>query len=72
MIDVPALTPDTSPLPELMVATPVVPLFHVPPNGVSLSDVVSPAQTDKFPSIADGIAFTVKIALTAQPTVPIV
>jgi len=69
---VPALTPDTSPLPDTTVATPVVPLVHVPPKGVSLSDVVSPTQADNTPEIAPGKLFTVKIADVAQPNVPTV
>ena len=47
----PAPTPVTTPE-ELIVATPVVILLHVPPGVASLSGVVRPLQTDNVPVIA--------------------
>ena len=66
MVDVPPATPVTTPVPTPMVATPVVPLFHVPPPAASASVVVLPWHTLSVPVIAD-IGFTVTIALVVQP-----
>ncbi len=57
--DVPAATPDTTPLPEPTVDTDVVPLLHVPPAVALLSVVVSPAQTLFVPDMEAGKGLTV-------------
>jgi hypothetical protein len=59
IIDVPEATPVTIPVDEPTVATPVVPLVHVPPEGVELSVVVSVAHTEAVPVILVGTGFTV-------------
>lgn len=53
MVDVPALTPVTTPLVPI-VATDDVLLAHVPPAVASLSPVVSPAQTVVVPDTEAG------------------
>jgi hypothetical protein len=64
---VPALTPDTTPVDDPTVATPVLPLTHVPPAGEELSVVVEPVQTEAAPVIAAGCVFTVTVAVEKQP-----
>ena len=49
-----------------MVATEVLPLFHVPPVTVLLRLVVKPWHTTGTPSIADGAGFTVTTVDMAQ------
>jgi hypothetical protein len=56
---VPALTPVTTPVDEPTVATPVLPLVQVPPDGDELSVVVDPVQTEAVPEIAPGAVATV-------------
>ena len=67
IFELPAETPDTVPVPEPMVATPVVALVHVPPVGVELNVVVLPAQTDAVPVIVVGRALTGTLAVALQP-----
>ena len=64
---VPAATPETTPVDEPTVATPVAELAHVPPAGVLDSVVVAPTQTDAVPAIAEGSALTVTEAEVRQP-----
>jgi hypothetical protein len=64
---VPALTPLTTPVEEPTVATPVLPLVHVPPAGEELSVVEEPVQTEAVPVIAAGWVFTVTVAVEKQP-----
>ena len=59
MVDVPDDTPVTIPVEAPTVATPVLPLVHVPPLVPSLSVVVKPAQTIAVPVMDDGNAYTV-------------
>jgi hypothetical protein len=59
MIAVPAITPDTMPEPEPIVATEVLLLLHMPP-GVALDNVtVLPIQVTVGPVIGDGNGLTV-------------
>jgi hypothetical protein len=63
---VPADTPVTTPVPETIVATPVLLLAQVPPPA-SLNAVVNPAQTVGVPDIADGSGLTVLTAVAMHP-----
>ena len=63
---VPGETPVTIP-PASMLATAILPLAHVPLPEASLSDVVSPMQTDVVPTITDGNELTVITVLVMQP-----
>ena len=49
-----------------MVATLVVPLTHVPPEGELPKVIEEPTQTAVEPEIAAGEAFTVKVEVTKQ------
>jgi hypothetical protein len=60
---VPPVRAETKPVVEPIVATPGVPLVHVPPVEASLSVVLPPAQTTKPPVIAAGNALTVICAV---------
>jgi hypothetical protein len=70
IIDVPFVTPVTTPAP-LIVATVVVPLLHDDVPLVLASEVVEPTQVTGVPVIADGTAFTVYTPVLTQP-VPVV
>lgn len=61
MVAVPAVTPVTIPVPEPAVATPVLPLVHVPPAVVPISVVDEPAHMLIVPVIGPGTALTVSI-----------
>jgi hypothetical protein len=63
IVDVPGVTPDTTP-PVPMVATAVVLLLHVPPKVMSDKEVVVPAQSIATPDIAPGNGFTVNVSMT--------
>ena len=68
--DVPpaGLTPVTTPVPDIIVATPVLPLTHVPVPEGSLSAKTPPGQIPEVPpDIADGSGLTVTVAETEQP-----
>jgi hypothetical protein len=68
IIVVPEVIPDTTPLPEPMVATEVLLLLQVPPDTLLLSVLVVPVHTVVVPVIGDAV-FTVmpaKVALTPQ------
>ena len=52
----PAATPVTTPVEELIVAAEVFPLTHVPPVTASASVVVAPGEVASVPVIAAGVA----------------
>ena len=60
------MIPDTTPEPELMVATDGVALVHVPPLTASDKETVPPKATEVLPVIAEttGAAFIVSTADT--------
>jgi len=60
IVDVPALTPDTTPEADT-VATPNALLLHTPPPEVSPSGVVAPAQTVSVPVIGAGGVYAVTV-----------
>ena len=60
-------TPVTTPVLLTTVATPVLPLDHVPPVVPSVKVIVEPAQNAVEVEIAAGVAFTVTIAVVVQP-----
>lgn len=64
---VPAAMPDTRPLVDTTVATPVAPLVQVPPGVASDSGVVELTHTLSVPLIATGEVFTVTTRVTLQP-----
>lgn len=68
MVRVPAVTPVTTPVAEVTVATEVLLLDHVP---VPVSDnaVLSPVQTTVEPEMAEGSGFTVIPWVMKQPPV---
>ena len=71
----PALTPVTTPVDGLTVATPVALLLQVPPLVVLANVVVAAVQTVVVPVIDAGVAgvvFTVTLVVTnALPQVPV-
>ena len=70
MVDVPADTPVITPVKELAVAIPVLPLAHVPPPA-SLKAVDKPAQTAAIPVIDEGNGLTVTFKVAMQPVVSV-
>jgi len=64
-VDVPAVTPVTTPVVEPTVAFPLL-LVQVPPDGVQFSEVVELAQTVKVPVIVPGLVETVTVILFVQ------
>jgi len=67
MTDVPGLMPVTTPVDEPTAATAMVPLLHVPPDGLQASAVVPPTQTVNVPVIGPGDATTTMVMETEQP-----
>ena len=67
MVVDPALAPEATPVPEVIVATEELLLLHVPLPVISLSVVVDPGQTLVFPVIAAGSGFTVNVLVTSDP-----
>lgn len=67
MFAVPAATPVTIPV-DPTVATNELLLLHAPPVVVSVSVVLSPAQTLAVPPMAAGKLFTVTTVVVAQPS----
>ncbi len=63
MLAVPAVIPDTTPVPAPTVATAVLLLLHAPPVLVVLSVVVCPTQALVLPVMAAGSGFTVATAV---------
>jgi len=66
IVEVPAATPVTTPVPETTVATDDVLLVQAPPPA-SLSADVAPMQADNVPVIADGNGLTVTGAVIKHP-----
>jgi hypothetical protein len=67
MVAVPEATPPTIPVPDPTVATDVLLLIQVPPDETSLNDIFDPTHTAVGPVMADGIGFTVTMAVVLQP-----
>jgi hypothetical protein len=63
-VEIPVMVPDAEPA---VVATPVLLLVHVPPNGDELSDVVCEPQNVVVPVIADGCGLTINGTDVIQP-----
>jgi hypothetical protein len=67
MIAVPADIPVRIPVPESIVATPVLALLHVPPPAASLREIPEPGHTDvapvMVPELGRGKIVTVRNAL---------
>lgn len=61
--DVPAVTPVMIPLADPTVATDVAADVQVPPVTVFVNVVDDPVQTVNVPPIADGVWFTVNVAV---------
>jgi hypothetical protein len=66
-MDVPEVTPVTSPVPEFTVATAVLLLLHVPPDVACDKVDDEPIQVFVVPVIADGAPLTVATAVTLHP-----
>jgi len=64
---VPEDTPVTTPVLLTTVATPVLPLDHVPPVVPSVSVIEEPAQNAVDVEIATGVVLTVTIVVVVQP-----
>ena len=68
MMLVPGVVPPvTMPDPRPTVAVAVVPLSHVPPEGVPVSVVVAPSHTASGPEIATGSGLTDTIIVRTHP-----
>lgn len=67
MVAVPAVTPVTMPVVELMVAIIGLLLLHIPPPVVVVSVVVCVWHTADAPVIVPGPLFTVIIFVAVQP-----
>jgi hypothetical protein len=63
ILEVPAATPYTVPLPEATVATAVLELLHEPPAVPSVNETVEPAHIDELPLMAVGDGITVSVAV---------
>jgi len=59
--------PVTTPVDEPIVATPVLALLHVPPEGEELNVELLPAHTVKAPVIAEGRLATVTDVTLRHP-----
>lgn len=70
IVEVPAATPETSPVPEPTVATVEVLVVQEPPPA-SLSAVVLDGQTVSVPVIPDGKALTVTTAVAEHPVLSV-
>jgi hypothetical protein len=66
MVDVPALTPVTSPVVALM-ATVAAERDHVPPDGVAESVIDDVPQSRPGPVMVPGVALTVIVLVAEQP-----
>ena len=66
MIEVPAATPDTTPVPAPTVATAVFELDHAPPNGLLEIIIDWPSHTADGPEIGSGGTATVTTAVVKQ------
>jgi hypothetical protein len=66
MTEVPAVTPLTTP-PDVIVATAVLLLLHVPPLVVLLNTVVDAWHTESSPVIPAGAGLTITVVIVWQP-----
>jgi len=64
---VPEEAPVTTPVLLTTVATPVLPLDHVPPVVPSVNVIVEPAQNEVDVEIAAGVVLTVTIPVALHP-----
>ena len=69
-MDVPALAPVTMPEEEPIVATPVLPLSHEPPDVASVSVADEPTHVLALPPMEGGAEVIVTIALPDKAVVP--
>ena len=67
MTAAPAETPETTPVPVVIDAIFVFPVFHVPPADKSLKPVVALTQTVVMPAIAEGKGLTVTAFAAMHP-----
>ena len=67
MVAVPTETPDTIPVDEPTLAMVLSLLVHIPPEVALFSVVEEPIHTIDEPVMAVGTAFTVTVAIAAQP-----
>jgi hypothetical protein len=65
--EVPDEMPDTRPVAELMVATPVDTELHIPPVVAELRSAVLPTHIESGPVIAPGVVPTVSTVVVRQP-----
>lgn len=68
---VPAATPVTTPVEMPTVATPVLPLVHMPPPVVLVSVVAPPTQARAVPLIEAGLPLIVAIVVARQPVLSV-
>ena len=66
-MDVPDITPVTTPVPLTTVATVVMPLDQVPPVVPSVNVIVVPEQNGEEAGITTGSAFTVTTVVVKHP-----
>lgn len=66
MSEVPTATPVSTPVEEIIVATDVLPLIHVPPAVASLSVMAEPMHTPGPPVMAAGSGLTVTAVVMIQ------
>jgi hypothetical protein len=71
MAALPADTPVTIPVPEPIVAMPVLPLVQVPPAEISLNVIVAPPRHTPVPPLMAAIGPTVTTSIEGHPDVPI-
>ena len=67
MVAVPPDNPCATPVEELIVATPVALLLHVPPDTPSLNVIGVPVQNEDVPDIDPGALSTVIVVPTGVP-----
>jgi hypothetical protein len=72
MMEVPDAAPVTIPDEDPIVATPVLPLVHVPPKDASYKFVVAPTHTVGTPVMMAGASFTVIVINDEQPVMLLV
>lgn len=63
----PALTPVSTPVAAVIVATDPLELIQVPPVAVFVNVVVAPMHPDPAPEIVPGVPFTVVVTVAAVP-----
>jgi hypothetical protein len=67
MVEVPAPIPSTSPVIELIVATELLLVLHVPPVVALVSTVVCPLHKFNAPALAASVPLTVTVRVAKQP-----